>query len=97
MLLFLAEIIPEVTVPPKPKGFPIAITQSPTRALLELPKLKGINFSLDFELTYNVLSPDYETLTEINHEIRLKIFETFEKEKLEFAYPTRTIHISKDS
>ena len=55
------------------------------------------DFSLDFELTYNVLSPDYETLTEINHEIRLKIFETFEKEKLEFAYPTRTIHISKDS
>ena len=35
------------------------------------------DFSLDFELTYNVLSPDYETLTEINHEIRLKIFETF--------------------
>tara|TARA_Y100001970_G_scaffold147328_1_gene180889 strand:+ start:37585 stop:38670 length:1086 start_codon:yes stop_codon:yes gene_type:complete len=54
------------------------------------------DFSLDFELTYNVLSPDYETLTEINHEIRLKIFETFEKENLEFAYPTRTIHIAKD-
>jgi small-conductance mechanosensitive channel len=53
--------------------------------------------SLDFELTYNVLSPDYETLTEINHEIRLKIFETFENENLQFAYPTRTIHISKDA
>ena len=55
------------------------------------------DFSLDFELTYNVLSPDYETLTEINHEIRLKIFETFENEDLQFAYPTRTIHINKNS
>ena len=31
--LFLAEIIPAVTVPPKPNGFPIAITQSPILAL----------------------------------------------------------------
>ena len=54
------------------------------------------DFSLDFELTYNVLSPDYETLTEINHEIRLKIFETFEKEGLRFAYPTRTVHLAKE-
>ncbi len=55
------------------------------------------DFSLDFELTYNVLSPDYETLTEINHEIRLKIFETFEKEGLKFAYPTRTVHLTKEN
>ena len=47
MSLFLDEIIPEVTVPPKPKGFPIAITQSPTRALSELPKVTGVNFSCD--------------------------------------------------
>ena len=43
--LFLEEIIPEVTVPPKPNGLPIAITQSPTRALSEFPKLTGINSS----------------------------------------------------
>ena len=43
------------------------------------------------------LSPDYETLTEINHEIRLKIFETFEKEGLKFAYPTRTVHLTKEN
>ena len=48
MLRFRAEIIPEVTVPPKPKGFPIAITQSPTLALSELPKFTGENFSFDF-------------------------------------------------
>ena len=47
MSLFLAEIIPDVTVPPKPKGFPIAITQSPILALSELPNLTAINFSCD--------------------------------------------------
>ena len=45
MVLFLAEIIPAVTVPPSPKGFPIAITQSPILALSELPKFTGINLS----------------------------------------------------
>jgi hypothetical protein len=38
-------MIPDVTVPPRPKGFPIATTQSPTRALSESPNLTGINFS----------------------------------------------------
>ena len=32
-------------MPPKPKGFPIAITQSPILALSELPNFTGINFS----------------------------------------------------
>ena len=43
--LFLAEIIPAVTVPPKPNGFPIAKTQSPILALSESPNATGINFS----------------------------------------------------
>ena len=47
MFLFLAEIIPAVTVPPKPKGLPIAITQSPILALLESPNFTGWNLSLD--------------------------------------------------
>jgi len=34
-------MIPDVTVPPKPKGFPIAITQSPILALSEFPNLTG--------------------------------------------------------
>ena len=41
MDLFLAEIIPAVTVPPNPKGFPIAKTQSPILALSESPNLTG--------------------------------------------------------
>ena len=40
-----ADIIPEVTVPPKPKGLPIAITQSPILALSESPNFTGIKVS----------------------------------------------------
>ena len=34
-----AEMIPVVTVPPRPKGLPTASTQSPTLAASELPQL----------------------------------------------------------
>ena len=42
--LFLAEIIPAVTVPPKPKGLPIAITQSPILALIRISKFNWYKF-----------------------------------------------------
>ncbi len=42
MSRFTAEMMPTVTVPPRPKGLPIAITQSPTRILVELPKLTAL-------------------------------------------------------
>ena len=54
------------------------------------------DFSLNYELVYDVLSPDYPQYIEVNHKVRLKIFEIFKKEGLDFAYPTRTIHLSKD-
>ena len=54
------------------------------------------DFSLNYELVYDVLSPDYPQYIEVNHKVRLKIFEIFKKEGLDFAYPTRTIHLTKD-
>ena len=51
------------------------------------------DFSLNFELVYNVKSADHTEYIEINHKLRLKIFERFAIEKIEFAFPTRTIHI----
>ena len=44
--LFRAEIIPAVTVPPKPNGLPIATAQSPTLAVSESPNLTVLNLSL---------------------------------------------------
>ena len=48
MSRFLADIIPDVTVPLKPKGFPIATTQSPTLALSEFPNITGTKLSDEF-------------------------------------------------
>ena len=41
-----AEMMPTVTVPPRPNGLPIAITQSPMRILSESPNLTAFSFFL---------------------------------------------------
>ncbi|MEG8947914.1 mechanosensitive ion channel family protein [Rosettibacter firmus] len=53
------------------------------------------DFSLNFEFVYFILSPDYLTYMDIQQKINYDIFEKFEKEKIEFAYPTQTIFINK--
>ena len=55
------------------------------------------DFSLNFELVYNVLSSDHGEYIEINHKLSMKIFEEFVKNIIEFAFPTRTIHIENSS
>jgi small-conductance mechanosensitive channel len=55
------------------------------------------DFSLDFEVVYYVLSPDYTVYMNIQEQINFGIFETFEKEDIQFAFPTRTIHIAGES
>ncbi|MBS3758663.1 MAG: mechanosensitive ion channel family protein [Desulfobacterales bacterium] len=52
------------------------------------------DFSLNFEVVYYVLSPDYTVYMDIQEKINLGIFEAFEKEGLGFAFPTQTIHIA---
>ncbi len=55
------------------------------------------DFSLDFEVVYYVLSPDYLTYLDIQQKVNLALKERFEKEKIEFAYPTQTIFLKKQS
>ena len=52
--------------------------------------------SVDFECTYWVLDPDYDQFAKIHQEINYKIFEIFEKENIQFAYPTQTLFIEKN-
>ena len=52
------------------------------------------DFSLNFEVVYYVLSPDYVIYMDIQEKINLAIFEAFENEGIGFAFPTRTIHIA---
>ena len=51
--------------------------------------------SLDFETVYYVLSPDYNRFMDIQQEINLAIFERFEREGIEFAYPTQTLFLER--
>lgn len=53
--------------------------------------------SLDFEVVYYVLTPDYNEYMDIQQEMNLKIMRAFEKEGIEFAYPTRTLYMHNEN
>ena len=53
------------------------------------------DFSINFLMSYNILNPDYETSLKINEKIYLELIEKFEKEWIEFAFPSQTIYVSK--
>ncbi len=49
--------------------------------------------SLDIETVYFIEGNDYLKYMDIHQNVNLKIFEAFAKNKIEFAYPTQTLHI----
>ncbi|MDH3514238.1 MAG: mechanosensitive ion channel family protein [Gammaproteobacteria bacterium] len=51
--------------------------------------------SLDFEVVYYVLSPDYSVYMDIQQAINLALFEQFAKAGIDFAYPTRTLYVTQ--
>lgn len=52
------------------------------------------NYALKFEIVYYVLDPDYNRYMDIQQAINLAIYQKFEDEKIDFAYPTQTINFS---
>lgn len=52
------------------------------------------DFNLVFEVVYYVLSADYNKYMDVQQEINLAIKEAFEKERIEFAFPTQTIYMA---
>lgn len=52
--------------------------------------------SLDFETVYFINGADYDRYMDVQQEINLAIFERFQKEGIEFAFPTRTVQIEKE-
>jgi small-conductance mechanosensitive channel len=48
--------------------------------------------SLDFETVYYFLSPDYNAYMDNKQKIYFEIKDAFEKEGIEFAYPTQTVY-----
>lgn len=55
------------------------------------------DFSLNFEIVYYVYGGDYNKYMDINQQINLKIFEEFEKRQIEFAYPTQTLYLNRET
>lgn len=55
------------------------------------------DWSLDFEVVYYVLTPDYNIYMDIQQQINLSLVELFETEGIQFAFPTRTIHLQNSN
>ena len=51
-------------------------------------------FSLEFEIVYHVLSPDYGRYMDAQQAINFRIHEAFESLGVQFAYPTQTLWIA---
>jgi small-conductance mechanosensitive channel len=49
--------------------------------------------ALTFEAVFWVQSPDYLVYVDALHAVNLRIFEAFAAQGIEFAYPTRTLHV----
>jgi small-conductance mechanosensitive channel len=51
------------------------------------------DFSLNFEAVYYVLAPEYGTYMDIQQAINLALHARFEREGIEFAYPTQLVYL----
>lgn len=49
--------------------------------------------SIDFETVYYMVVPDYAAYMDTQQSINLAIYERFAEEGVEFAFPTRTVHV----
>ena len=52
-------------------------------------------YSLDFEIVYYLGTRDFKEYMDTQQKINLQIKKAFEKEKIEFAYPTQTVFVEK--
>lgn len=53
------------------------------------------DFALKFEIVYHVLTADFNVYMDIQQSINLRIYEYFEQEAIEFAYPTQTLYLER--
>lgn len=53
------------------------------------------DFALTFESVYYVLSHDFNVHMDIQQAVNLRLHKRFEEERIEFAYPTRTVFLAK--
>lgn len=54
------------------------------------------DFNLVYEIVYYIMGADYNKYMDIQEEVNLEIKKKFEKEGIEFAFPTQTIHLNQE-
>ncbi|MEX0652146.1 MAG: mechanosensitive ion channel family protein [Candidatus Paceibacterota bacterium] len=65
-------------------------------ARLDRVHLKALASSaLDYEVVYYIPTREYIDYVDLQEELNIKLLESFKKEKIEFAYPTQTVHLLK--
>jgi len=55
------------------------------------------DFSLNFEVVYYVQGSNYNKYMNVQQEINFKLKEAFEKQEIEFAYPTQTVLLTNEN
>lgn len=55
------------------------------------------DFSLNFEIVYYINGPDYNVYMNTQEKINLSIKQDFESHGIEFAFPTQTLYVRKES
>lgn len=70
--------------------------EAQTDARFDRAHFKGFGaFSLDFEAVYYVLSADYNVFMNVQQGINLQLVRSFAEQKIEFAFPTQTLHLNQ--
>lgn len=52
-------------------------------------------YSLNYEVIYHMTTKEYDVYMDTQQRINLSLKETFEKEKIEFAFPTQTVQLER--
>ncbi len=55
------------------------------------------DFSLNFEVVYYVTNPEFGVYMDVQEAINLEMFGRFQEEGIEFAYPTQTLFIPRET
>jgi len=53
------------------------------------------DFSINFEVVYYMLVPDYAVYMDTQQAINLAVHKEFSEKEIEFAFPTQTLHIER--
>jgi len=73
------------------------ITQIPETTFDRAHFASYADFSLNFEVVYYIHDNDYNKYMDIQQEINFQLKESFEKQKIEFAYPTQTVFLANEN